>query len=286
MNIVDVMVQLALQDWNSNMGRKSFKLDIPKYSNIEIYISPWDEAADAKLRSAFAVLGLFEVLLHILSDPSRRFKSVQSTFFYKGSKVGWLMIRHTDRARSISASDNTKHMPLTFPTFAEATQSLDKVEPLEAMAAATALEAPAWDDSHLNVNYVQGLDTFTIYEAFFITTAWIKEMAVHDRNARVIEFTAAINTPPITVAGQPIMISFRDRNNPPRTAENPPYFQWEWLIKAFGRLPQHMLDARDFRSVLQMTLTVDNVPVGEGYVVRHHPDLQVVGGTGGNVTTA
>lgn len=286
MNIVDAMVQLALQDWNSNMGRKSFKLDVPKHLNIEIYISPWDEAADAKLRSAFAVLGLFEVFLHILSDPSRRFKSTQSTFFYDGSKLGWLMIKHFDRPRSISASNNTKDIPLTFPTFAEATQSLDKIESLGAMATATALEAPAWDDSHLKVKYVQGLDTLTIYEAFFITTAWIKEMAVHDRNARVIEFRATINMPPITVARQPIEIAFRDRNKPPRTAGNPPYFQWEWLIKAFGRMPQHMVDAMDFRSVLQMTLTVDNVPVGEGYVVRYHPDLQVVGGTGGNVTTA
>lgn len=288
MNAVDVMVQLALQDWDSQMSAKTFRMDIPKYSQIEISIGPWDTAAGATLRSGFAVLGLFKVILTILSDPTRRFKSLQSTFFYDGTKVGWLMIRMTNTVGtpSISASNVTKAIPLKFPSFAEAAQTLDIIDPLDSMVGATALEAPAWDDSRLKVDYIQRLDTFTIYEIFFAVIAWIHKMAVHDRNAQVIEFTARIDTPPITTAGQPIAISFKNYSNPPRTARNPPYFQWEWLIKAFGQLPQHMLDSRNFHEVLHMALTVDRVPVGEGYIVRQRTGLELVGGTSDNATTA
>lgn len=287
MNAVDVMVQLALQDWDSQMGRKTFKLDIAKYSQIEIFISPWDNAAGATLRSGFAVLGLFEVILNILSDPVRRFRSVQSTFFYDGSKVGWLMMRHTTGISSVSASNMTKANPPTFPTFAEAAPNLDNTEPLDTMAGATVLEAPAWEDSHLKVTYGQYLDTFTIYEIFFTVIAYIRQMAVHSRTARVIDFTAIIDTPPITSAGQPIALSFRNYMNPPRTARNPPYFQWEWLIKAFGQLPQYMLDSRNFQEVVHMALKVDGVLVGEGYIVRKRTGLELVGGsTSDNVTTA
>lgn len=288
MNAVDVMVQLALQDWDSQMSPKTFRMDVSKYSQIEIFIGPWDTAAGATLRSGFAVLGLFEVILNILTEPTQRFRSMQSTFFYDGSKVGWLTIRkrNTVGIPSISASNVTKATPSTIPTFAEAARTLDIVDPLDAMVGATALEAPAWDDSHLKVVYVQELDTFTIYEIFFAVIAWIHKMAVHDRSARVIEFTARIDTPPITTAGQPIVISFHDRSNPPRTARNPPYFQWEWLIKAFGQLPQYMLDSRNLHEVPYMALTVDRVPVGEGYIVRQRTGLELAGGTSDNATTA
>lgn len=286
MNAVDVMVQLALQDWDSQMGRKTFKLGIAKYSQIEIYISPWDNAAGATLRSGFAVLGLFEVILHILTDPTRRFKSVQSTFFYDGSRVGWLMIRHTTGMSSVSASNVTTAIPPTFPTFVEAAQKLDNTDPLVTMVGATALSAPAWEDSHLKVNYIQDLDSFTIYEIFFTVIAWIREMAVPNRNSRVIDFTTRIDTPPITAAGQPITMSFKNHDNPPRTAGNPPYFQWEWLIKAFGHLPLYMLDNRNFREVVHMALEVDRVPVGEGYIVRQRAGLELVGATSDIITTA
>jgi len=285
-NAVDVMVQLALQDWDSQMGPKTFKLDIPRYSQIEIIISPWDTARGATLHSGFAVLGLFEVILNILGDPTRRFKSVQSTFLYEGVQVGWLMIRRTAGTASVSAFNNTNAIVPTFPTFAEAARTLDDVAAPTAVVGGADLTAPAWDDSQLKVEYIQGQHTFTIYEIFFAVIASIKEMAVHDRTARVDDFSTYIDTPPITTAGQPIVISFRSHDNPPRTAEQPPYFKWEWLIKAFGQVPQYMLASTNFRDILHMALIVDRVPVGDGYVVRRQAGLDVVGGVSDNVTTA
>lgn len=272
MNAVDVMVQLALEDWEGQMNRKSFRLDLPRYSQIEIIINPWDESPTATIHPGFAILGLFEVILNILTDPTSRFKTVQSQFYYNGNKVGWLLIRRVAGTVSTLSSNSSQLSEPTNLTFSDATQLLNVTDDEVDLVGTNVLSTPAWEDSHLEVSYFAGLETLTVYELFFAVMAQIKMMAPHDSNAQIRDFTLDIDAPPITTAGHPIITSFKNVGSPPRTAANPPYFKWEWLIKAFGQLPQHMLTS-GFKELYLMGLKVDGTAVGDGYLVRKQSNV-------------
>ena len=263
MNAVDTMVQLALMDFEGQMSQTTFKLDIAKYSQVEILIGPISTAPDATMPPGFAILGLHRIMLYVLTDPMQRFKSLHSYLSYQDRRVGTLEIRKSSSSSSGSLSDKTDETTSGVLSIFNATNP-----------DSTALTAPAWQDPHLDVSINQGLNTFTIYEIFFFVLSTIREFLLNKRTARVMDFTTIINTPPITTAGQPILISFKNSGTPPRTARNPPYFQFEWLFKAFGQLPQRMIDLGNFQEVLGMFLQVDGVRVGEGYIVRKPPGLE------------
>ncbi len=257
MNAVDVMVQLALMDIDGRMPQTAFRLDIPKYSQVEILISPISTAPGATMSPGIGTLGLFDIIRWMLTDPTQRFKSVHAYLSYQNREVGTMEIRKPLSASSASPSDQTDGAAPRVLTISNATH-----------LSSTMLTAPAWVDPHLQVSNVQGLDSFTIYEMFFMVLSFIREISPSKRTSRVVDFAIIIDAPPITTAGLPIAISFKNSGSPPRTAANPPYFKVEWLIKAFGQLPQYMFDHANFREVVSMGIKVDGVQVGEGYVVR------------------
>lgn len=286
MTAMDVMVQLALMEWNGRIRSRTFRIDIPRYSNVEIFISPWDPAPDATLKTGLAVYGLFQVMDHMLSDPTHRFKSVQSILFYDNHEVGWLMIRRTAPRVALSAQEIANETTTIGLTYERATQSLDKLEAPISNLGTTMLGAPAWVDSRLKILYSRGTDVFTINEMFFAAMVVIVKIAVNDRTARVRDFTAIIDTPPITKAAQPMAISIQNKDNPPRTTVKPPLFQWEWLVKAIGRIPQYMLDSGNFRDVTGMLFQVDGETVGGGLVERRSKVSEVGEPNAGAVSTA
>ena len=267
MNAVDAMVQLSLMDTNGQLPRTTFRLDIPKYSQVEIVVGPISTAPGATLPPGIAVLGLFKIILYILTDPTKRFKSIHSYLSYERREVGTLEIRRLLSSSLASLSNETDETASGTQTTFQATHLLNTTADLSTLSQIP-LTAPAWQDPHLDVSIVQGLDTFTIYEAFFAVLAFIHEISVNRRTTRVQPGEITIDTPPITVAGQPITISWKSASTPPGTAANPPYFQLEWLIKGFGQLPQYMIEHASFRDVLFMGLKVDGVQVGECYMVR------------------
>ena len=260
MNAVDVMVQLALMDIDGRMPRTTFRLDIAKYSQAEILISPISTAPGATMPPGIGILGLFDIIRWMLTDPMQRFKSVHAYLSYQGREVGTMEIRKPLSASPASPSDQTDGTAPHVLTISNVTQ-----------LSSTMLTAPAWVDPHLQVTNIQDLDSFTIYEMFFMVLSFIREISPTKRTSRVVEHTLSIDAPPITKAGHPIWISFKNHDSPPRMAANPPYFKVEWLIKAFGQLPQYMFDHANFKEVVNMGIKVDGVQVGEAYVVRKRP---------------
>ena len=285
MNAVDVMVQLALQDFESPMTRKVFALDTSRYSNVEIIIRPWDEASTATMLSGFAVLGLYDVIQSILSDPTQRFKEIFSNFVYDGVDVGWLRIkRRTVSTASLNRTNSS--FSIEQPTLPQSSKSarspLSATEPLARTANETALSTAAWDDPHLAVAITPGRVTFTVYELFLAVLTFISELALRARTGHVQHLSMTIIKPPITAAGQHIVIAFKNR----RSAASPPYLQVEWLIKAFGRLPLYMLSRGAFRDVRSMAVGVDGVEVGEGYMVKEQTNSVAPDRTSANISDA
>lgn len=73
--------------------------------------------------------------------------------------------------------------------------------------------------------------------------------------------------------------------DPPRTAQNPPYFRVEWLMRAVARTPAYMLEQRSFREV-ELGLFVDEIKVGEVDIGRPRSGVglgEVVGDEGSSL---
>lgn len=189
-------------------------------------------------------------------------------------------------ARRISSLPVVDNSTLTLPTSSSTAESLDDTEHLIGTAKTATLPAAAWNDPRLSITNVQGLNTFTIYELFFAILTFLKVEAVEPRTSRVQGFTIDVDAPPITTAGQPIAIGFKELGNPPRTPANPPYLSTEWVIKAVGGLPAQMLGSGVFRDVSSMALGVDKQLIGCGYMVRKQgPDLTAMRGICADVMT-
>ena len=287
MNAVDAMVQLALQDFESQTARKIFVLDIPRYANVEITVGPWDEAPAATMPAGFAVLGLYQAMLSTLREPTRRFRHVEATLVYDNVKVGRLWIWTRTGPAYLPGLDNSSLSESTSPTSSDAAKSLNGTEYPVETANTRSLPTAAWNDPRLRVTIIHGLETFTVNELFFAVLTFMNVEAVKPRTSRVGGFTIFVDEPPITTAGQPIAIAFKELGNPPRTPEHPPYLQREWLIKAVGGLPAQMLGSGVFKDVISMAVKVDGVQVGCGYMVRKQgPDLAAMGGICANAITA
>ena len=286
MNAVDVMVQLALQDFESPMTRKVFALDTPRYSNVEIIIRPRDEASTATMLSGFAVLGLYDVIQSILSNPTQRFMEIFSNFIYDGVDVGWLRIkRRTVSTASLHHTNSSFSLeqPTLHPSSKPA-KSLGTTESLTRTTNETQLSmAAAWDDPHLNVAITPGRVTFTVYELFLAVLTFISELARRARTSHVQTLSMTIIKPPVTATGQHIVIAFKSRGP---VAGDAPYLQVEGLIKAFGRLPLYMLARGSFRDVRSMAVGVDGVVVGEGYMVKEQAGLVAPDRTSVNISDA
>ena len=278
MSAVNAMVKLALEDWQGQIAPTSFIMDDSSYSQIEIRIEPLQETPGSTFIRAFAVLGVYEVMANVLSNPTERFKAVQGTLFYDGREVGFVLVQ--SRTAGPASAPGSISTAIVSPLPAILSESSTKNQSTNGhmnKPNATALSAPAWVDPRLKVDITQGLDSFTVYEVFFFVYAMLRTAAMEagmntriltPRNAQVKDFTTLVSSPPITRRGQPIAVSFKNVGDPPRSSRNPPYFAYGSLIRALGQLPQYMLDRRDFRDVLMMTLTYDGVQVGEGYIVR------------------
>jgi len=261
--------------------------DLYKFCNVEIIIGPWDEAPAATMQTGFAVLGLYQVMLGTLREPTRRFRTVQSTLVYDGVNVGRLWIWRRAELASSLGLDNSSLTEPTLPISPNAAQSPKSTEALARIVNTTSPPTAAWNDPHLHITIIHGLEIFTVYELFFAVLTFMKVESVKPRTSRVRGFTIIVDKPPITVAGRPIAIGFKELGNPPRTPANPPYLQREWLIKALGGLPAQMLGSGVFKDVISMALKVDDVLLAKGYMVRKQgPSVTAVGGISANATTA
>lgn len=103
----------------------------------------------------------------------------------------------------------------------------------------------------------------TIYEIFFVALDMLREIAPFSRTARLADATNQI------VAANLAVLTWQ--TDPPRTAQNPPYFQIEWLMRALAQTPAYMLQQRSFREV-ELVLFVDEVKVGEVSILRPRTD--------------
>ena len=266
---LDAMVELALLDWEGHMGPKTFRSPIVHYAQIEISISPADRSPGATMHPAYAVLGLFDLVLEILSDPRRRSRSAESEFLYNGHFVGKLILRRS--VASPSSEFTSEALLSPYPTLLSAKPNVSHDSAIAGDASTDVLSYPAWADPRLKVSMLQGNDRLTTSEIFFAVLEMLVKCAPHPSFYLVQDFDVVIDTPPITTAHRPIFATFAGLRG---RFSTPPYFQWEWLVKSLGQLPIFMLEKRDFRDAIRVGVRVDGIRVGEGQIVRQSRGLE------------
>ena len=265
---LDALVQLALQDWESQMTAKAFKLEEQKYSHVELRIAPSNGSDGATLKSAFAVLGVFELMKHILANPTQRFKPVECTFKYNEQEVGRLTLNSTVRSNVPPAdSEGSLLGSFTLPSSLSQNGSVASTfDPFRNNE--ESLSSPAWADSRLRLGLLRGSATFTMLEIFMGVYIELRDLAPQRATDRLVDFNHLIQPTIVTSADNFIDVHFRNAGNPPRTAADPPFFKYEWLIKGLGRFPAMMLEYRDLRDFFHIDFEVDRISVGRGYFKR------------------
>lgn len=111
----------------------------------------------------------------------------------------------------------------------------------------------AKNDPRLRVAFQLTGSVITIYEAFCLALDMLRELAPQRRTSRFADFTTRINAANLVLSTR--------QNKPPRTERDPPYFQFECLMRALAETPIHMLEERSFREV-DMVLFVDEIKKG------------------------
>lgn len=263
MTAVDAMVQLALLDWNSQSGPMRFQIPIARFAQIEIFIGPINRRPGETMPTSFAALGLFDLMVKILSDPDYKCRSAQSTFLYDGRKVGMLILGM--KYQSSVASAAQEHTANVSTASSIEPQSDARTPDHAGIGDSHELSAPSWIDRRLKVSVSRGVNQLNQFEVFFAVFLLLLKSARQPIASVVPDVGFVLNRPPITPVGQPIAVSFKGVG---RTAANPPYFQWQWMIKAVAQLPLYMIEEENFRELGRIRLRVNDIEIGVGQIVR------------------
>ena len=201
-----------------------------------------------------AVLMLSPPIDLMIAD--RNFQAAVFILSYRGRGVACIKFTEAG-ASSFNSTDMTKttegDIQISSPL-----SNLTKVLPQAPKDAATTSANPQ-NDPRLEIAFQLTGSVVTIYEIFFMALDMLRDIAFSRRTARLADGATLIKA-------ANLIISTR-QTDPPRTAQDPPFFQVEWFMRALARTPAYMLDQRNFKEV-EMVLFVEEVKVGEVSVRR------------------
>ena len=203
------------------------------------------------------------------------FQTAVCVLSYRGEDVGYISYEVTALPDSISTD------------IANATPSVDQTVPVpnstmwhlptSADANTTSVETvDTKNDPRLRVAFELTGSVITIYDIFYVTLDTLRELAPFSRTGRLADTISRIGAANLVLSTR--------QNDPPRTAQNPPYFQVEWLMKALAQTPAYMLEERSFREV-EMVLFIDEVKVGEVSIKRPTSGNALVSASGDVLTS-
>ena len=174
---------------------------------------------------------------------------------YRGQSVARMSFKAAGAADSTSNSiTNATESISGTPALSNTTAWL-----LKASTDANTTKTDATNDPHLEIAFQLTGSVVTIYEIFYVALDMLRELAFFSRKARLADATTEVPSAKLDLSTR--------QDNPPRTVQNPPFLQVEWIMRALAQTPAYMLEQRSFREV-DMVLFVDGIKVGEASVKR------------------
>lgn len=253
LNSIDAALQLALEETDFLVGQTIYRLD--SHPEVQITINPDESIGLDKIPRRFAVWGL-NIGIDLMIK-TRNFQSAIFTLTHAGREVA--TIEYSVALRSISASTDTRDATRdvlalndsTVPTYNK-TIWLDENDPNS--------NVPTIDTSvsgyhpKVQVNFhLSGL-VLSKYDICYAALDALRGLYSYKRAARVSHTTTPL------LAADLELITL-DANSPPRTRQNPPYFQAQLLMRALAQMPGYMLGLGKFMEV-SMEISVDKTMVG------------------------
>lgn len=190
---------------------------------------------------------------------------------YRGDRVARITYIPTGAPNSISTNTTnpTQDLNQSLP-ISNTTKGLLQILPNANATSAHSLDPTNYP--HLEVSFRLTGSVVTVYEIFFVALDMLREVAPFRRTAPLADATSQVTTANLDLSTR--------NTDPPRSAQNPPYFQIEWLMRALAQTPSYMLEQRSFREV-ELVLFVDQIKVGEVSILRPRTRNGLVSAFGG-----
>lgn len=244
LNSVNAALELALEDYEGPMFQTVFRLDA--YPQVEIAVIPDEEGGSVPRK--YVVWGL-NIGIHLMIT-NLNFQAAAFILSYRGHGVACIEYKVTGAPgfKSTNIANATEGGNRTL-SLSELTNWLP-----QASTSAHSTSVDPINDPRLEVSFQLTGSVVTVYEVFLMALDMLREIAPFKRTARLGDGATLITAANLVVSTR--------QTDPPRTAQNPPYFQVQWLMKALAQTPTYMLEQANFREV-DMVLSVNEVKVGE-----------------------
>lgn len=247
MNAVNAMVSIALGDFSGFMQQTAYRLR-SSYSDLGIVVTPSDPGGS--IFTPFVVWGLVKAINYMIITT--RFLSVKFRIFVGRRLLGYIDILEANSQPSLSFTGGASPAQISAPS---EPPPLPGTPLNSTKISGSADQGGVSNAGNLKIFFKSDGITLSETQVFMGVIGALGELAPLGTKDPVPEDS-------ITVPLAMTQFSWYNLLDPPRTPENPPYFELSWLIKTLGSIPKYMLDKGVF-SELHAVIVVDDVPLAD-----------------------
>lgn len=263
MTFVNEMSKLALLDWNGQVG--SFRSTaFPGYSDVAIFLNV--KPPMQTIQTRIAVWGMFSAFTNIVI--ANRFKACDVDLYWADVKVARIRIRPhpaTTSSQSTVGEQGSRNQSLVqmLPTLPSLDDDDDAISNLangspDLTNGTSTLTEPVFE---ADCDYLEDARTLTDTEVFATVFSVLRNLAPVPKTNIVDEsFEIGMRT----IGAK---IQFQGLGEIPSHPQGPPYYQYQWVIRAVLAMPIYMLHQQRFAE-LGVLIIVDGRHLGRGQILK------------------
>ena len=272
MTFVNEMAKIALMDWNGQIG--SFRSTaVPEYSDVVIFLTVKRPAQT--IQTKIAVWGLFSTFTNTVI--ANRFKACDVDLYWDDVQIARIRVRPKPAtSQSTIGEQGSQNQSLaqvlpTLPSLDDLSRNLTNGHS-NLTNDTSILTEPVFD---IDCQYPEGAKTLTDIEVFATVLSVLKTIAPVPKTDLV---DAAFETGMLTIDAR---VQFQGPEDIPWHPPGPPYYQYQWVVRALHAMPTYMLDQGRFAE-LAVLIIVDGRHLGVGQILKGEMDPQDI--TGKNIS--
>lgn len=270
MTFVNEMSKLAIMDWNGQVG--SFRSTaFPGYSDVAIFLNVKRPAQT--IQTKIAIWGMSSTFTNTVI--ANRFKACDVDIYWDDVKIARIRIRPNPATSSQSTIEEQGSQNQSLVQVLPTLPSLDDVTGnhtngfLNLTNDTSILTEPVFE---ADCYYLEDAKTLTDTEVFATVFSVLKNIAPVPKTS-LVEETFEMGM--LTVDAR---IQFQGPEDIPGHPPGPPYYQFQWVIRALHAMPIYMLGQGRFAE-LGVLIVVDGRHLGIGHILKGEMDPPGITGT-------
>ena len=258
MTFVNEMSKLASLDWNRQVG--SFRSTaVQGYSDVAMFLNVRSPAQT--IQTKIAVWGMFSTFSNTVMG--NRFKACNIDLYWDDVKIARIRVRpNPTTSQSTIGEQNGQNQSLSqeLPALPSLYNSVGNLtdEPSDLTNDTSILTQPAFEAV---CHYIEDAKTLNDTEVFATIIGTLKNIAPIPKTSLVEE---AFETGMRTVDAK---VQFEGPEGIPPHPPGPPYYQYQWVIRALHAMPRYMLDHGRLAE-LGVSIVVDGRQLGFGQLLK------------------